>query len=205
MVVPGDRAVSYERGTPVQGSLESPLGPSQISHRHETDKSDNRIIGPRLIEPVMVELITQPCRLAQHQHLRRGGCFLRARYPCKTQSAAQAGSASASSEEEEEDDDELEEEGSDDELLPSGKMARPGSVFCLPREGDPFVAGQRVDAGAPEEGRRFLHARRTLTTAAHDPHDYAMPATNTLAGGGEASPPAGDEPFALHAPIQWAI
>ena len=34
--------------------------PSLISYRHETDKSDNRIIGPKLIEPVMIKLITQP-------------------------------------------------------------------------------------------------------------------------------------------------
>ena len=37
-----------------------PLGLSLISYRHETDQSDTRIIGPKLIEPVRIELITQP-------------------------------------------------------------------------------------------------------------------------------------------------
>jgi len=37
-----------------------PLGPSLIFHRHETDKSDEKIIGPNLIGPVRIELITLP-------------------------------------------------------------------------------------------------------------------------------------------------
>ena len=36
-----------------------PLGPSLICYRHETDKSENRIIGPKLVEPVRIEVITQ--------------------------------------------------------------------------------------------------------------------------------------------------
>ena len=34
-------------------------GEELISYRYETDKCDNRIIGPTQIEAVMIELITQ--------------------------------------------------------------------------------------------------------------------------------------------------
>ena len=41
-------------------SARVPPGPSLICYRHETDKSDNRIIGPKLIEPIRIELTSQP-------------------------------------------------------------------------------------------------------------------------------------------------
>jgi len=37
-----------------------PLGPSLICYRHETENSDNKIIGPKLIGPVRIEPMTQP-------------------------------------------------------------------------------------------------------------------------------------------------
>ena len=57
------RWASPDLGIPLCGEVRHyrfPLGPSLISYRDETDKSDNIIIGPKLIEPVMIELIAQP-------------------------------------------------------------------------------------------------------------------------------------------------
>ena len=44
----------------LRGLKKLALRPSLICYRHEPDKSDNRIIWPKLIEPVRIELITQP-------------------------------------------------------------------------------------------------------------------------------------------------
>ena len=56
---------------PAESRCRLPLGPSLISYRHQTHKSDNRIIGPRLIEPVMIKLTTQSYDSADLQARRR--------------------------------------------------------------------------------------------------------------------------------------
>jgi hypothetical protein len=45
---------------PVRIDLIAQLGPSLICYRHETDKSGSKNTRPKLIEPVGIELITQP-------------------------------------------------------------------------------------------------------------------------------------------------
>ena len=52
-----------DRRSSLRGLYRLPLGLSLITCRHETDKSDYRIIGSKLMEPVMVELINHPSRL----------------------------------------------------------------------------------------------------------------------------------------------
>jgi len=52
-------------------------GPSLVRYRHETDKSDIRIIGPKLIEPVMTELITQPWACALRFRVQGSGLGFR--------------------------------------------------------------------------------------------------------------------------------
>ena len=43
--------------------------------RHETDKSDEWLIGPQLIKSAMIKLITQPCRVSAA--IERGSQLLR--------------------------------------------------------------------------------------------------------------------------------
>ena len=52
----GAIALGLHRG-PLKELCRLPLGPSLISYRHETDRSGDIILGPRLTEPVMIELI----------------------------------------------------------------------------------------------------------------------------------------------------